>query len=102
MTRPHKTPTAPSGLSAEASALWRRTLDEYEFSSAADFALLRELCTTVDRLRQVQEGIKGSGLMVTGANGQPRLNPLLQHEDALRRTILAHVRALRLTTAPEI
>lgn len=71
---------------------------EYVFESAADLALLGELARTVDRLREVQSAIKAGGLMVVGSNGQPRANPLLQVEDTLRRTILAHVRALRLTS----
>jgi P27 family predicted phage terminase small subunit len=95
------TPPAPSGLSAEASELWRRTLAEFAFDAGADLTLLRELCATLDRLREVQAGIKAQGLTVTGSQGQPRLNPLLAHEDQLRRTLLAHVRALRLTASPE-
>ncbi len=92
---------APAGLSVEARALWIATNDEYSFETAADFTLLRQLCETLDRLREIQAGIKTSGLMVAGSQGQMRLNPLLQAEEAARRTILAHVRALRLST-PEI
>ncbi len=99
--RSSTTPAAPAGLSAEARELWRRTLDEYAFDVGADLTLLRELCATVDRLRQVQKEIKAVGLTVTGASGQVRANPLLQVEDQQRRTILAHVRALRLTAALE-
>lgn len=101
MMHRRKTPAAPAGLSAEARAFWRCTVAEYTFDTAADLALLRELCATLDRLRQTQRAINDSGLTVPGSNGQPRLNPLLAHEDTLRRTLLAHVRALRLTTAPE-
>jgi len=71
---------------------------EYVFESAADLALLGELVRTVDRLREVQAAIKAGGLMVLGSNGQPRPHPLLAVEDAVRRAILAHVRALRLTS----
>ena len=92
----------PAGLSAEARALWTETNDEYTFETAADFTLLRQLCETLDRLRQIQAALKTDGLTVVGSQGQTRLNPLLQAEDAARRTILAHVRALRLTSAPEI
>jgi len=89
----------PAGLSPEAAALWTRTLQEYAFDAGADLTLLRELCSTLDRLRQVQEGIRATGLTVTGSQGQVRANPLLTLEDQLRRTLLAHVRALRLTNA---
>ncbi|RYF61526.1 MAG: hypothetical protein EOO27_01705 [Comamonadaceae bacterium] len=98
--RPPRT-KAPAGLSAEARALWNSTNDEYSFETAADFTLLRQLCETLDRLRQIQAELKTGGLMVEGSTGQMRLNPLLQAEEAARRTILAHVRALRLST-PEI
>jgi P27 family predicted phage terminase small subunit len=100
---PKRTKTKPPvGLTTEARALWLETTAEYDFETAADFTLLRQLCETLDRLRQIQASIKKDGLTVIGSQGQTRLNPLLQAEDAARRTILAHVRALRLTSAPEI
>ena len=99
---PKRTKTKPPvGLTPEARALWMETTAEYDFETSADFALLRQLCETLDRLRQIQAAIKTGGLTVIGSQGQTRLNPLLQAEDAARRTILAHVRALRLTSAPE-
>ncbi|MET3498151.1 P27 family phage terminase small subunit [Variovorax boronicumulans] len=99
--RPPRT-KAPAGLSSEARALWTATNDEYSFETAADFALLCQLCETLDRLREIQRAIKTGGLMVAGSQGQLRMNPLLQAEEAARRTILAHVRALRLTSTLEI
>ena len=99
---PKRTKTKPPvGLTAEARALWMETTAEYDFETSADFTMLRQLCETLDRLRQIQAAIKTSGLTVVGSQGQTRLNPLLQAEDAARRTILAHVRALRLTSTPE-
>jgi P27 family predicted phage terminase small subunit len=96
------TPKAPPGLSAEARSLWTRTLQEFTFETAADLALLGQLCESVDRLREIRASIKKTGLTVEGSNGQTRANPLLQSEDAARRTILAHVRALRLNSTPEL
>lgn len=101
MTKRTSTPAAPSGLSAAARQLWQRTVAEYTFTSAADLALLAELCRATDRLRDVQTSIATTGLTVTGAAGQVRPNPLLATEDALRKSILAHVRTLRLTGATE-
>ncbi|HMO48708.1 MAG TPA: P27 family phage terminase small subunit [Rubrivivax sp.] len=100
-TKRPSTPSAPADLSAEAKRLWQRTLTEYTFNTAADFALLAELCRATDRLRDVQASISATGLTVEGAAGQLRPNPLLAIEDSLRKTILAHVRALRLTGAAE-
>jgi P27 family predicted phage terminase small subunit len=103
-SRPRKPPAAPrppAGVSAEARRLWSRTFDEFDFTSAADLALLGQLVETVDRLRGIQREIKRTGLTVQGAQGQTRCNPLLAAEAEARRGILAHVRALRLTSAPE-
>jgi P27 family predicted phage terminase small subunit len=101
MTKRPTTPKPPAGLSAEARRLWERTLSEYAFSPGADLALLAELCRATDRLREVQTAIAAGGLVVAGAAGQVRPNPLLATEDALRKSILAHVRTLRLTGASE-
>lgn len=99
MSKRPTTPTPPAGLSPESRKLWQRTLSEYAFSTGTDLALLAELCRTTDRLRDVQASIAATGLTVTGAVGQVRPNPLLAIEDALRKTVLAHVRSLRLTGA---
>ena len=48
-----------------------------------------------------RQAIAADGLTVTGAAGQVRPNPLLATEDALRKSIIAHVRTLRLTGATE-
>ena len=98
--RPNTTP--PAGLSAEAKDLWRRTIVEYSFDTASDFTLLRQLCESVDRIRDCQREIKRDGLMVEGAAGQRRPHGLLATEDACRRAILAAVRALKLNAAPEV
>lgn len=96
------TTTPPAGLSAETRDFWKRTLAEYSFDTSADYALLGELCRTLDRLRGCQARIAADGLMVTGANGQPRPHPLLSTEDACRRSILASARALRLSSPTEL
>ena len=98
MTGRRTTPAAPVGLGTEARRLWMATLHEYQFDSQADLTLLAELCRTVDRLREVQAELRRTGLMVDGSRGQPRPNPLLAVEGALRRDVLAHTRALRLTS----
>jgi hypothetical protein len=47
-------------------------------------------------LREVQAVIAAEGLTVAGSMGQRRAHPLLGAEDMLRRSLLAHARALRL------
>lgn len=95
------TRTPPSHLSAEGKTLWRATVDEYAFDSEADFALLRQLCESIDGARACRKRIAKDGLLVAGSTGQPRPHPLLNAEAEYRRATLACVRALRLTTAPE-
>lgn len=92
----------PRGLSAAGKHLWSATVAEYEFEGAADLALLAELCQAFDGARACRARIARDGLMVDGSAGQPRPHPLLAIEDAYRRSMLACVRALRLTSAPEL
>lgn len=101
MTNPRRTPTPPRGLSAEARALWRKIVAEHVFDDAASFALLRQLCEAIDGLRACQRQIRKDGLTTQGSAGQPVAHPLLAAEDRYRRTILAHIRALRITLAAE-
>lgn len=94
---------APSGLSPEARALWTAVNDTFDFTGDdAGLMVLRGLCETLDRLRQIQREIGKSGFMVDGYHGQPRANPLLKVEAETRRLLLAHYRALRLPTPEEL
>jgi phage terminase small subunit len=93
--RPKTTP--PAALHGEALALHDRLLSEYDFSDDASLTMLRELCGTLSRLREVQAVIGSEGLTVEGSAGQLRPHPLLATEDMLRRSLLAHARSLRLT-----
>lgn len=102
MNQRRNSASPPANLSAEAKELWRRTLTEFSFDTASDFTLLRQLCETVDRLRDCQKEIKRDGMLVEGAAGQRRPHPLLVVEESCRRSILACVRALKLTSSPEI
>lgn len=94
-------PAPPTGLSVEARRLWSRIVAEFSFDNGADHALLAGLCECHDRLRGIQREIAKTGLVVTGAAGQTRANPLLQAEAEARRSILAHYRALRIAGASE-
>ncbi len=92
-----KTTPALAPLHPEAEALHARLLAEYDFSDGASLAMLRELCGTLGRLREVQQIICVEGLVIEGSQGQRRPHPLLATEDMLRRSLLAHARSLRLT-----
>lgn len=91
----NKAPAAT--LQGEAAALHARLLTEFDFGDGASLAMLQELCGTLQRLREVQAVIAAEGLTVEGSQGQRRPHPLLATEDALRRSLLAHARSLRLT-----
>lgn len=95
-----KTTPAPAALHGEALALHDQLVREFSFEDAAALATLRQLCETLARLREVQGVIGADGLVVVGVSGQRRAHPLLGTEDMLRRSLLAHARALRIT-APE-
>jgi phage terminase small subunit len=99
MTNP--TPPAPKGLSVESKELLDRILAEYDFSDSASMQLLEELCRCHDRLASARRRIRRDGLMIRGSKGQLRPHPLLAAESALRRDLLALVRALRITL-PEV
>ena len=92
-----KTTPPPVALQGEALALHDRLLGEFDFADAASLAMLKELCGTLGRLREVQQVIAAEGLTVEGSQGQRRPHPLLATEDMLRRSLLAHARSLRLT-----
>jgi P27 family predicted phage terminase small subunit len=101
MKRKPAIPAPPRDLSADGRALWRTLIDEYTFADS-DLTLLHQLCSAVDRVRACQRKIARDGLTVTGSTGQPRPHPLLSVEAEFRRQTLACVRALRLTTSPEL
>ena len=95
------TPAPPRTLSAESAALWRSTLTEYAFDTGVDLTLLRMLCESLDGVRACQRRVKKDGLLAVGAGGQIRPHPLLATEAEYRKSILAAVRALRLSSVPE-
>jgi P27 family predicted phage terminase small subunit len=68
--------SAPSNLKAPGKALWRSILAQFELN-AAEFALLHQLCCTIDEITDIQKSLAGSGPLVTGSMGQPVANPLL-------------------------
>lgn len=90
----------PSGLCPEARQLWREIIADYQIDDAAGLSILRGLCETLGRLRDVQAQIQKDGLTVPGYNNQVRPHPLLKTEAELNRLMLAQYRALRLDPDP--
>jgi len=86
----------PADLSPEARRLWSEILDDYSIDDAGGLAMLRQLCETLDRLRECQKAIKADGITVKGYRGQPRPHPLLKTEGECRRQMFACYRALNL------
>lgn len=87
----------PQGLSAASATLWRKTLTDFQFSTASDLALLAEYCRCHDRLADLRVAIKKDGVAVSGSREQVRPNPLLAAENDCRRSMIALARALSLT-----
>lgn len=91
-----KSARPPAELSSEARRLWSEILEDYQIDDAGGLAMLRQLCETLDRLRECQQAIKADGVTVKGYRGQPRPHPLLKTESECRRQMLACYRALNL------
>jgi phage terminase small subunit len=77
---------APKELQAAGKALWRQVLDEFE-PNAAEFALLFQLCLTVDELAAMKADLAEMGMVVMGSRNQPRLNPLIAAITAHRKLV---------------
>jgi P27 family predicted phage terminase small subunit len=77
---------APKELQAAGKALWRQVLDEFE-PNAAEFALLFQLCLTVDELADMKADLAEMGTVVMGSRNQPRVNPLIAVIAAHRKLV---------------
>ena len=88
-------PAAPKELGAAGRALWTATLREYQFSTADEFATLKQLCLTHDRLAAVQDALRNEGLVVPSPQGA-RAHPLIAAESQLHRSLLSLRRGLGL------
>ena len=95
-----RSPSAPKHLSTESKHLWRDILRDHEILDAAGFALLRQLCETLDDLRAAQTRVADDGLMIASERGL-RPHPLIAAISEHRRQILATIRALKLDISME-
>ena len=77
---------APKELQAAGKALWRDFLAEFA-PNAAEFALLFQLCLTVDELADMKADLAEMGTVVMGSRNQPRVNPLIAVIAAHRKLV---------------
>jgi hypothetical protein len=86
----HKAP--PKDLKAPGRALWRDVLVEFE-PDPAEYALLYQLCVTVDELTAMKADLSDMGNIVAGSASQPVLNPLIpaiaQHRKLVDQLVVA-------------
>jgi hypothetical protein len=74
MENPRKPP--PSDLGKAGKVLWRNVVRENELS-AIEFPLLHQTCRVVDILDDLYREKAQMTAIVSGSNGQPRVNPIL-------------------------
>ncbi|MFZ0906391.1 MAG: P27 family phage terminase small subunit [Mycobacterium sp.] len=97
----NRPPSAPKDLQAEGKKLWRDVLAESELN-AAETALLKQLCLTVDELAAMKADLAEMGTVVMGSRNQPRVNPLLAAIAAHRKLCDQLVVALGLPLEGEV
>ena len=86
----------PKGLSAEAGALWRRVLADYNVDDAAGRAILATGLEAFARMRAAQAAIKKHGLVTANRFGELKQNPACGIERDARTGMLSSFRLLRL------
>lgn len=94
-------PAPPKDLLVEGRKLWRDVLAESELN-AAEMALLKQLCLTVDELGAMKADLAEMGTVVMGSRNQPRVNPLLAAIGAHRKLADQLVVALGLPLEGEV
>jgi hypothetical protein len=67
---------APRDLGTAGRALWRDAVREFTFSSV-EFRLLYELCCVLDEIAAMRADLSEMGMVVSGSENQPRVNPLI-------------------------
>jgi len=80
----------PVGLKTAGLRLWNAVVDEFVFDPG-ESELLRTTCHSLDELEALEAALAESPPMVTGSQGQPRPNPLLdevrKHRETLSRLL---------------
>ena len=90
------TPTAPSGLSDEASSLWFAIHQDYDFLDSVSLLLLQSALESLGEMREAQAEVESLGLLVQGSQGQLRPNPAIGVASRARQKMLTAFKQLGL------
>jgi hypothetical protein len=77
----------PRPLGSHGMALWGRVQGEYAIADVGGVELLTQICTVLDRVEALAEGIQRDGSIVYSRAGVPRAHPALREELAGRAFI---------------
>lgn len=99
-------PRPPSTLGRAGAALWRRLTaplapDEALVFSASELVVLESACKTADVVAQLERVLRRDGPIVTGSQGQPRVNGVLAELRQQRAALTKLVRQLPEPSEPE-
>lgn len=97
-TSPSSAPKPPAGLGAAGRNFWRAGTAEVVGWTPADLAVLGEACAIKDTIAMLSKALVGTPLIVMGANGQDRENPLLSE---LRQQRSLYLRAVKQIGLPD-
>ncbi|MET7731613.1 hypothetical protein ABZT02_09610 [Streptomyces sp. NPDC005402] len=70
-------PEPPVDLGVRGVELWRGVLADHELR-VDELRVLEDACREVDLIERLEEGLRGAALVVTGSQGQPVANPIVQ------------------------
>ena len=94
----------PADLGKAGRALWSDVVSSWELGQA-DLVILLQACRTADHLEVLREAADGAKVVLLGRLGQTMMHPVHAEIRAERRSLLALLGALGLTTdadpAPE-
>lgn len=85
----------PDGLAERGARFWSTITEAFELSDP-EHELLAEACRTLDDLDRLAESVATVGAMVTGAAGQPVVNPALTESRGQRLALHRLLSALDL------
>jgi len=96
-----KRPPTPKTLGSAGRTWFRRTCQEFEFTTAAELQLLTQAAACLDRLQECRASIKEHGLLVKAGSGGWKPNPSVSAEIQYRTLFARLCRELRLCEPPQ-